>query len=359
MDAPKVSVLIPLYNRRHYIEDCINSVLIQTLRDFEIIVCDDCSTDGSADFVEQRFADEISADKLKLRRNKRNLGEHLTVEKLIHEAAGKYFMILHSDDLYLPHALEHMYAVAEKFQADVVHAGTFLQSPEDGSIDTHTQFKLMCWENRVLENFEVVPPEPETRFKAWANADIFVDMQYNIHNRAFVFDNDISVTGGMLFILHCLMAAKVFVRTPAYFYIRRDAPDSLTNDKTRLEKKLHDLIKNVVGTSRCFDKLFRDIEYFSDNKAIQYSVRAIFYNRYDVHWSQQRDTYKDGITPGIHRAVESAFKEIFGGDVGYLTFLFHKVHCLPFEQDFSRINSATATLKVAEQFGQPSRPSKR
>ena len=340
MDAPKVSVLIPLYNRRHYVEDCINSVLIQTFGDFEIIVRDDCSTDGSAEFVERRFADEISAGKLKLRRNKRNLGEHLTVEKLINEATGKYFMILHSDDLYLPHALEHMFTVAEKFQADVVHAGTFLQSPEDGTVDTDTQFKLMSWEKRRVEDFELMSPEPETRFKAWANADIFVDMQYNIYNRAFIFDNDISVTGGMLFMLHCLMAAKVFVRTPAYFYIRRDAPDSITNDKTRLENKLHDLIKTVVGTSRYFDKLFRDIEYFRDNEAIQYSVRAIFYSRYDSYMSCLRGTYKDGITPGIHRAVESAFKDVFGGDVGYLTFLFHKVHCLPFEQDFSRINPA-------------------
>lgn len=343
MDSPKISVLIPLYNRRHYIEDCINSVLIQTFRDFEIIVRDDGSTDGSADFVEQRYADEISSGKLKLRRNKRNLGEHLTVEKLINEATGKYFMILHSDDLYLSHALEHMFTVAENFQADVVHAGTFLQSPENGTVDTNTQFKVMCWENRVLDDFELVPPEPETRFKAWANADIFVDMQYNIYNRAFIFDNDISVTGGMLFMLHCLMAAKVFVRTPAYFYIRRDAPDSLTNDKTRLENKLYDLIKTVVVTSRYFDKLFRDIDYFSDNADVQYSVRAIFYSRYDFHWTYQRGTYKDGITPGIHRAVESAFKEIFGGDVGYLTFMFHKLHCLPFDQDFSRINSATPT----------------
>ena len=343
MDAPKISVLIPLYNRRHYIEDCINSVLIQTFRDFEIIVRDDGSTDGSAEFVEQRYADEISSGKLKLRRNKRNLGEHLTVEKLINEATGKYFMILHSDDLYLSHALEHMFTVAEKFQADVVHAGTFLQSPEDGVIDTDTRFKVMCWENRVLDDFELVPPEPETRFKAWANVDIFVDMQYNIYNRAFIFDNDISVTGGMLFMLHCLMAAKVFVNTPEYFYVRRDAPDSITNDRTHLENKLYDLIKTVVGTSRYFDKLFRDIDYFNGNEAVQYSVRAIFYSRYDSYMSYLRGTYKDGITPGIHRAVEGAFKEIFGGDVGYLTFMFHKLHCLPFDQDFSQINSATPT----------------
>ena len=42
--TPKISVLIPLYNRRRYIEDAINSALIQTFQDFEIIVRDDAST---------------------------------------------------------------------------------------------------------------------------------------------------------------------------------------------------------------------------------------------------------------------------------------------------------------------------
>ena len=59
MDAPKISVLIPMYNRKHYIEDCVNSVLNQTFQDFEIIIRDNCSTDGSFEFVAKRYAKEI------------------------------------------------------------------------------------------------------------------------------------------------------------------------------------------------------------------------------------------------------------------------------------------------------------
>lgn len=344
MNAPKISVLIPLYNRRHYIEDCINSVLIQTFRDFEIIVRDDGSTDGSAEFVAQRFADEISAGKLKLRRNEKNLGEHPTVNKLIEEATGKYFMILHSDDLYLTHALEHMFAVAEHFQADVVHAGTFLQSPEDGVIDTDTKFKVMCWENRVLENFELVPPEPETRFKEWENADTFIDAQYNIFKRKFIADNEIffpNWEGNPLFCLHWLMTANVYVKTPEYFYIRRDAPDSYTNDRKHLAGKIRQFICAPKVLSGYFRKLFESVEYFRGNEELQYRVSAIFYNRLDAYEITARNFYAHGVTPEIHRAVEDALKENFGENVDYLTFMFHKVHCLPFDKDYNRINPAT------------------
>ena len=136
MDNPKISVLVPLYNRRHYIAQCLDSALNQTFKgDYEIIVRDDGSTDGSADFVEQRYATAIASGKLKLRRNEKNIGEFPTYNKrLIPEARGKYLMFLSSDDMYLPRALEHMYEVAEHFNADVVHESFYFTTAPDGVI---------------------------------------------------------------------------------------------------------------------------------------------------------------------------------------------------------------------------------
>ena len=67
MDTPKISVLIPLYNRKQYAADCINSVLNQTFTDFEIIIRDDCSSDGVFEFVQENFSDR----RIKLFRNKK------------------------------------------------------------------------------------------------------------------------------------------------------------------------------------------------------------------------------------------------------------------------------------------------
>lgn len=60
--SPKVSVIIPLYNAEKYIGVCLSSILVQTLRDFEVIAVDDCSTDSSLPIVEsfsEKFGERL------------------------------------------------------------------------------------------------------------------------------------------------------------------------------------------------------------------------------------------------------------------------------------------------------------
>ena len=347
---PKISVLIPLYNRKHYIAQCLDSVLAQTFQDYEIIIRDDGSTDGSADFVEEKYSAEISSGKIKLRRNKKNIGQFPTVNKLIREANGKYFMILHSDDLYLTHALEHMYEVAEYFSADVVHAGTFFQSPEGGVIDANTPLKLMSWENRVLEEIELAPEDPLLRFHEWLNYDIFIDAQYNIFNRNFILDNDIFFKsfenvlagGNSFFALQWILKAKIFVKTPAQFYVRRDSPDSLFNLNMTPER-VSKFISAQIKFSAWLEDFFAKDEFFKDDEKLRYHARVHFFLTADNHRLKNQGVYKNGITPELHHAVESAFREHYGKDIDYLVFLFHQIHCLKFERDYREISAPIKT----------------
>ena len=57
MSSPKVSVIVPVHNAEKYLEQCLSSILGQTLKDIEVICVDDNSTDGSAEILE-RFAEE-------------------------------------------------------------------------------------------------------------------------------------------------------------------------------------------------------------------------------------------------------------------------------------------------------------
>lgn len=328
MDSPKVSVLIPMYNRKHYIKQCLNSALNQTFTDYEIIVRDDGSTDGSADFVAERYAAEISSGKLKLRRNEKNLGEFPTDNRLLREATGKYIMMLHSDDLYLPHALEQMYTLAETFNADVVHESVYLTTAPDGVIKEGTPLKLFYHDGNRVQNVTAIPNDPFARFMEWNCGGIGIDAPHNIFKRKFLTENDLrfeTFGGNTLLALQWIMAAKILVKTPVPFYIYRNSPDSVTRANFPPERVTR-FISNQIELSRWLDKFFAGNDFFKDKPEMQYCARSHLFYVFS-HWDiVRRGLYKDGVTPELNQAVEDAFKKHFGDDATYPTFLFHWIH---------------------------------
>ncbi len=99
--SPKVSVCIPVFNGSDYIAESINSVLAQTYEDFQLIVCDNCSTDNTEEIV-RGFRDP----RLKYVRNAENLGLVGNFNRCLELAKGEYVCIWHHDDVMLPDNLE-------------------------------------------------------------------------------------------------------------------------------------------------------------------------------------------------------------------------------------------------------------
>lgn len=105
MTTPLVSVLITVFNRERYLAAAVESVLTQTMQDFEIIIVDDASTDGSA-----KIAEDFSAREARVRfaRNEQNLGDYPNRMRAAHEARGRYSKYVDSDDLLYRHSLAIM-----------------------------------------------------------------------------------------------------------------------------------------------------------------------------------------------------------------------------------------------------------
>jgi GT2 family glycosyltransferase len=97
---PVVSVVIPSYNHAAFIAEAVNSVLTQSLRDLELIVVDDGSTDASLNVL-AGFSDP----RVKII-SQANQGAHAAINRGLREASGKYLAILNSDDVYYPRRLE-------------------------------------------------------------------------------------------------------------------------------------------------------------------------------------------------------------------------------------------------------------
>jgi len=101
--SPKVSICIPVYNGRKFIDETIHSVRAQTETDFELLVQDNCSTDGTWDYLEDF---RLREPRLRPERNSRNLGMAGNWNAVIERAQGDYVLLLSADDLLEPTFLE-------------------------------------------------------------------------------------------------------------------------------------------------------------------------------------------------------------------------------------------------------------
>jgi hypothetical protein len=110
MTRPHVSVLITAFNRERYITASIESVLAQTFGDFEVVIVDDRSTDGTLDIARQF---ERADSRVRVVVNEHNLGQFRNRNRAASLARGRFLKFHDSDDVMYPHCLEVMVPLLE------------------------------------------------------------------------------------------------------------------------------------------------------------------------------------------------------------------------------------------------------
>ena len=111
----KVSVIIPVYNAEKYVKDALESVMVQSLTEIEILAVDDGSTDRTGEILE----DYSQKDERIRVIHKKNTGYGNTMNVGMDHARGKYLAVLESDDRMLPDMLKNLYTVAETLQRNL------------------------------------------------------------------------------------------------------------------------------------------------------------------------------------------------------------------------------------------------
>ena len=107
-----VSIIVPVYNAVKYIETTIDMVSRQTYKDWELILVDDASTDGSADLIEKIVASQ--GKRVRLIRKSVNEGAAAARNTGIDDSAGRYIAFLDADDVWMPDKLQKQIAVMEE-----------------------------------------------------------------------------------------------------------------------------------------------------------------------------------------------------------------------------------------------------
>lgn len=117
----KVSVIVPAYNTKDYMEECLDSILNQTIDEIEILVVDDGSTDGTTDIIkeyEKKYPEKIKAF------YKPNGGQAEARNVGLSHATGEYLGFVDSDDWIDPEMYLEMYDKAKSENADIVICDT-------------------------------------------------------------------------------------------------------------------------------------------------------------------------------------------------------------------------------------------
>ena len=109
--APKISLIMSVYNGEDYLSEAIESVLNQTLKEFELIVINDCSSDSTSEIL-NKYA-ELD-DRVKVHTNEVNLRLPASLNKAMSFAQGKYIARMDADDICLPERLEKQYKFMEE-----------------------------------------------------------------------------------------------------------------------------------------------------------------------------------------------------------------------------------------------------
>jgi glycosyltransferase involved in cell wall biosynthesis len=121
-NCPLISVVITVYNGILYLQEAIQSLLDQTFVDFELILLDDCSSDGSVDLIKS-----YTDPRIKLVQNSKNLGIAMNTNLGLAIARGRYIAFMGHDDISLPERLQIQYGFMES-NPTISICGSWLQT---------------------------------------------------------------------------------------------------------------------------------------------------------------------------------------------------------------------------------------
>jgi len=149
VENPKVSIIIPTYNRANYLEQAINSVLAQTFQDYELVVLDNASTDNTSEVV-RKFRDE----RFQYIKNEINIGPINNFNKGLKVARGDFVIIFHDDDIMAPELVEEEVKILNENEDVVLVASNVELIDEKGKT---IQNKLLSIDQDIIfEKYEYI-----------------------------------------------------------------------------------------------------------------------------------------------------------------------------------------------------------
>ena len=310
--APKVSIIIPMYNSEKYIAECLNSILGQTFKDFEVIVVDDCSTDDSVKIVED-YIPKFEG-RLQLLHMEKNSGHAaLPRNKGLDAARGDYVYFVDSDDLLVESALVELYDVAEKTQAEVVICKNHLETFGFGE-DIIMNAALNG--DRQDRNVDLVSDDPDIKCRAWLQ-NSFADASWKkFIRRDFLIDNEIKFLNisqeNSIWNFELIWTAKKIIMVPYICYVHRQQENLFYDDFETEElnpKNMFEKMDRLINGLKYVDDFMGKQAFFQNNPSYRHAVIDKIVQQ-DISWIL--NTYNDVETFDLYENIKAGCKDSAG-----------------------------------------------
>lgn len=221
--VPKVSIIVPVYNVKDYLHQCLESICNQTLKEIEIICVNDGSTDGSEEIINEY----AKKDKRIIVINKENSGYGASVNRGLEIATGEYIAIVETDDFIDTKMYENLYNLAiERGSVDIIKSSYWLYyDTEDGKgTKKEAPIKSACHPQIAVFNVWEYPEIIYHHPSIWSC----------LYKREFLNSNHIRFVeakgAGWVdnpFLIETFCKAKRITWTPdAYYYYRQTNPNA-------------------------------------------------------------------------------------------------------------------------------------
>ena len=276
-NAPLISVIVPMYNAEKYLGECLDSLLAQSFKDFEIIMVDDCSTDGSrkiADSYVEKFG-----GRLKIYNTEKNSGAGAARNKGLMLSHGEYVFFMDADDTIAQNAFEEMYDLAKKSNVDVVNCTKAYRMNAAGTEvtpinlnDPNSEFLVeedTAWrvQNLLKNNFG---------WNVWIR---LLRRDFLLDNKIF-FPEDIEYGEDQVWTHGILFCAKKILHLPRPYYSYRQSENSITRKKRNALQIVNVRLRVVINGLKWIDDMLEKNEFFKQNPELRHKVLDHFTRRF-------------------------------------------------------------------------------
>lgn len=315
---PIISIITTMYNDEQYIQEMLNSILMQNFSNFEWIIIDDQSTDNSLEIV-KKFAEHFPKDQIRIVKNSIHSGSKADLRNFcMKQARGKYLTFVEPSDWLAPNFLHDFYKIAEDNNVDLVRPRKYLLSDgkrsKDGNLIT------------LMKNDECYEPVQKVEYLQASFAEkIFLLTSHKLNQSLYgtLFRRELIEKNQFRF-LRLTIGSELFFSLQMFFVATKyfcvdDASYIHRNMKPTLS--LSQMIQATSDGIVLIKDFLNRIQYFRENQNDFNEVVAYFFKmQFDEIRKYQLQVGID--SPEYKAELDRLFRPIFGEDTIFVTRLF-------------------------------------